>query len=81
MSIESRLKKLESRQAVNEDHIHWMVPDGSGGCRAPNPKDCETCREADYKLHYIILFNLRTGRKLPLLPINEKQKELSHVRI
>lgn len=38
MSIESRLKKLETLRAVVEDHIHWMIPNPLGGAMSPDPK-------------------------------------------
>ena len=70
MSLESRIIRLENMQQSHDDHIHWMVPDASGGASAPNPKDCKICVASDYKSHFVILFNLRS--KEPI--------ELSHVR-
>ena len=71
MNIEGRIRQLESKRSSKEDHhIHWMVPDPSGGVIAPNPKDCEICVSSDYKNRFIILFNLR----------NKKSLEISHAR-
>ncbi len=66
MSYESRIRELEHKLSSEEDHIHWMVPDPSGGCRAPDPKDCNACVKSNFKLHYIISINLRTGKKMEL---------------
>ncbi len=67
MSIESRIRQLERRQALQDDHIHWIPLDGS---EPQTPKNCQECIEADGKLHFITLVNLRT----------QKPIELSHVR-
>lgn len=71
MSIKSRIQQLERKQNAKDDHhIHWMVPDQSGGAIAPNPKDCQTCLTSNFKNRFIILFDLR----------NKKPLELSHAR-
>jgi hypothetical protein len=71
MSLESRIQVLERKRSYEDDeHIHWMIPNASGGASSPNPKDCKICVESDFKNHYTILFNLRSGKPL----------ELNHVR-
>ncbi len=73
MSLESRIQQLErKRNAKDDHHIHWMVPNPSGGLIAPNPKECETCLQSAFKNRFIILFDMR---------LNKNQKELNHVRV